>query len=173
MRPHQTPTPFGCYIDSYPSVGARSAYNNNHSLIPRDCKSYRCCVSAAAATGTRWVGHEQSFEIPDIPVRWYTFKRRPVPTPNAPTLDASEEAAGDPSSAKNGDEAQATEGGDAESSDEGGEEEMPEEVLPPPPALKALYAQGVGNKFFLALGGWARGAIFECSWEVRHPLWTH
>lgn len=109
-------------------------------------------------------GLPQSFEIPDLPVRWYTFKKRPAPARGTPALELPEEAEGDPSTV-NGD----TRGGeavDAESDDEDVEDDLPEEVLPPPPALKGLYAPGVEGNFLLAMGGWARGAIFECSLQV-------
>lgn len=105
----------------------------------------------------------QSFEIPDIPVRWYTFKRRPPPSPSALDLELPEEAGGETPT----DTAEEGSGGDREDGDEESSEEIAEEVLPQPPALKAIYARGGGENFLLAMGGWARGAIFECSWEVR------
>lgn len=58
-------------------------------------------------------------------------------------------------------------GGDNDEGDDDAMEDEPEEVLPRPSALKAVYARGGGEHFLLAMGGWARGAIFECSWEVR------
>lgn len=104
----------------------------------------------------------QSFEIPDIPVRWYTFKKRPLQSPSALDLELPEESGGDPSA----DAAEEGGGGDKEDGDEESNEEIKEEILPQPPALKAVYARGGGENFLLAMGGWARGAIFECSWEV-------
>lgn len=103
----------------------------------------------------------QSFEIPDIPVRWYTFKKRPVQSPSALDLELPEEAGGDPP--PDGAEG----GGDNDEGDDEDVEDAPEEVLPRPSALNAVYARGAGEHFLLAMGGWARGAIFECSWEVR------
>lgn len=103
---------------------------------------------------------KQSFEIPDIPVRWYTFKERPVKSPSALDLELPEEAGGDPRP----DDAEG--GGDKDEGDDEAVEDVPEEVLPRPSALKAVYARGGGENFLLAMGGWARGAIFECSWEV-------
>lgn len=103
----------------------------------------------------------QSFEIPDIPVRWYTFKRRPAQPPSAPDLELPEEAGGEPLT----DGAEG--GGDNDEGEDEAVEDEPEKVLPQPSALKAIYARGAGGKFLLAMGGWARGAIFECSWEVR------
>lgn len=103
----------------------------------------------------------QSFEIPDIPVRWYTFKRRPVQSPSALELELPEEAGGETA-------ADALEGSvENEDGDEEGNEDASNQTLPTPPALKAVYARGGGENFLLAMGGWARGAIFECSWEVR------
>lgn len=58
-------------------------------------------------------------------------------------------------------------GGDDDEGDDEAVEDVPEEVLPRPSALKAVYARGGGENFLLAMGGWARGAIFECSWKVR------
>lgn len=86
-----------------------------------------------------------------------------MPSPSALDLELPEEAGGEPPS----DAAEEEDGGDKEDGDEETDEEISEQVLPPPPALKAVYARGSGEKFLLAMGGWARGAIFECSWEVR------
>ena len=116
------------------------------------------CVRASAF-------RPQSFEILDLPVRWYTFKRRPVQAPSAQDLELPEEAGGGESS--EGAAEAAGGGGDNDNGDEEDNEETEEEVLPPPPALRAVYARGGGENFLLAMGGWARGAIFECSWEVR------
>lgn len=110
----------------------------------------------------------QSFEIRDIPIRWYTFKKRPVQSSSALDLELPEEAGGEPS--KNAVEGGGDDeggGGDDEGGDDESVEDVPEEVLPQPSALKAIYARGAGENFLLAMGGWARGAIFECSWEVR------
>ena len=107
----------------------------------------------------------QSFEIPDIPMRWYTFKRRPTHSAGTPAPDLPEEAGAEPSAAD--EDLQAAEEDGAEQNEGGEEEDVPEEVVPPPPALKAVYAPGEGGRFLLALGTWARGAIFECSWQVR------
>lgn len=104
----------------------------------------------------------QSFEILDIPVRWYTFKRRPVPSPSALDPELLEEAGGEPPP----EDAEGGGGGNEEAHEEA-VEDVPEEVLPRPSALKAVYARGAGENFLLAMGGWARGAIFECAWEVR------
>lgn len=112
----------------------------------------------------------QSFEIPHIPVQRYTFKRRPAQTTSTPTLELPEEA-GEESPAPDGDP-NGAEVGDTENGDEDGEEDIQEEALPPPPALKALHAPGTGDHFLLAMGGWARGAIFECSWQVRKLLFS-
>lgn len=117
----------------------------------------------------------KSFEITDIPVRWYTFKRRTSRKPSASTLDLPEEHGGQPSTSEpnSTEDAVATESvggvdiGDAEEDDE---QELTEEVMPPPPALKALYSPWAQDKFLLAMGGWAKGAIFECSWEVMLML---
>lgn len=96
-----------------------------------------------------------------MPMRWYTFKKRPVQSP----VELPEEAGGEPSAQDEDQQAAEAEGSEP---DEGGEDDdVPEEVLPPPPALKAVYVPGDGRRFLLALGTWARGAIFECSWEVR------
>lgn len=107
----------------------------------------------------------QSFEISDIPIRWYTFKRRPVQSAGTPDLELPKDAGGEPSAAD--EELQAAEADEAEENEESGDEDVPEEVVPPPPALKVVYAPGKGERFLLALGTWARGAIFECSWQVR------
>ncbi|CAM9115751.1 unnamed protein product [Ectocarpus fasciculatus] len=110
------------------------------------------------------VDSSQSFEIPDIPVRWYTFKRRPVQSPSALELELPEEAGGEPA-------ADALEGSvENEDGDEEGDEDASNQALPIPPALKAVYARGGGENFLLAMGGWARGAIFECSWEEEFPM---
>lgn len=104
----------------------------------------------------------QSFEIPNIPVRWYTFKKRPVLSPSALDLELPEEVGGEQPPADG-----AEGGGENDEGDDEDVEDVPEEVLPRPSALKAVYARGGGDNFLLAMGGWARGAIFECSWEVR------
>lgn len=84
-------------------------------------------------------------------------------------VELPEEAGGEPS-ATDGD-LQAAEEDGAEENEMGEEEQdVPEEIVPPPPALKAVYAPGEGGRFLLALGTWARGAIFECSWKVTERL---
>lgn len=101
-------------------------------------------------------------------MRWYTFKRIPVQQPPTTlTIEVSEETGVEPPEAVG--DANDAEGSDAEDGGDDEDEELPEENLPPPPALKALYSRGDGKKFLLAMGGWARGALFECSWEVRKP----
>lgn len=122
-----------------------------------------CFIACRVRSNCGIGGTLQSFEIPDIPVRWYTFKRRPLQSPST-DLELSEEAGGD----KAADDAE--DGGDKEGVEEEHDEDVTEEVLPPPPALKAAYARGGGEKFLLAMGGWARGAIFECAWEVRRTV---
>lgn len=82
-------------------------------------------------------------------------------SPSAVDLELPEEAVGEP--APDGAEG----GGEIDEEDDEALEGLPEEVLPRPSALKAVYARGGGQNFLLAMGGWARGAIFECSWEVR------
>ena len=95
-------------------------------------------------------------------MKWYTFKRRLALASSDASLDSPVEGErGD------GDEG-APDGTDPEENEEEEDHEMPEN-LPTPPALKALYTPwGDGKNFLLAMGGWARGAIFECSWEVRN-----
>eukprot|EP00752_Nemacystus_decipiens_P009571 g8551.t1 len=78
------------------------------------------------------VDSSQSFEIPDIPVRWYTFKKRPVQPPSAPDLELPEEAGGE-SQPPDGAEG----GGDSVEGDDEDVEDVPEEILPQPSALKA------------------------------------
>lgn len=124
----------------------------------------------------------KTFEITDIPSRWYTFKCRPAAqNAGASALELPNDAAGDPSqTAEDAPVTMARAGavgvsGDAESGDEGSEEDdngdgqTKEVSFPRPPALRVLYAGDgdEGERFLLAMGGWARGAIFECSWQVR------
>lgn len=91
-------------------------------------------------------------------MEWYTFKRRlgGSTSDQSPNEERTDGDSGVPDRAE------------PEEAEEELEEEK-QEILPPPPALKALYSQqGNGETFFLAMGGWARGAVFECSWKVRH-----
>lgn len=82
-------------------------------------------------------------------------------SPSALELELPEESGGEPA-------ADALEGSvENEDKDEEEDEDASNQTLPTPPALKAVYARGGGENFLLAMGGWARGAIFECSWQVR------
>lgn len=98
-------------------------------------------------------------------MKWYTLQRRPGGSTSDPNPDPPDEE-------QAGGDGGAPDGAEPEEAEEEREKEK-EEILPPPPALKALYSQrGEGETFFLAMGGWARGAIFECSWKVRNTRLT-
>ncbi|CAM9328137.1 unnamed protein product, partial [Hapterophycus canaliculatus] len=153
--------PLGFY--ALPSTPTSVCWSRDSSSVIVTCIGGQVAEIDLSGGHLDGIDSSQSFEIPDIPVRWYTFKRRPLQSPSSLDLELSEEAGGEQTAddAENGGE------------DEGGGEElvedMAEEVLPSPPALQAVYSRGEGGGFLLAMGGWARGAIFECAFEEEFP----
>ncbi|CAM9470484.1 unnamed protein product [Choristocarpus tenellus] len=111
-------------------------------------------------------GHlDSSFEIQNLPIRWYTFKKRP------PLHESGVDVEGDNGGGEREEGEQELGKGEAEEERTDEEEEEEEgEDLPTLDALKGIYVRGKKDCFLLAMGGWARGVIFECSWEEEYPL---
>lgn len=85
----------------------------------------------------------------------------------APPGDADEEqhpAKGDGSHEGDG---SGDDGGEEDSDTGENDEAQVEAQQGPPPALSVVYSRGDRDKFLLTMGGWARGVIFECSWQVQ------
>lgn len=147
--PSESPCPPPPYLDR----------TTNVRNVLRILQSFDACFPRIVFAAAECVsGILKTFEIPDIPVKWYTFKRRlGVSTSDQP-----------PNEERTDGDRGGPDGAEPEEAEEEREEEK-EEILSPPPALEALYSQrGEGETFFLAMGGWARGAVFECSWKVRN-----
>ncbi|CAM9684699.1 unnamed protein product [Scytosiphon promiscuus] len=153
--------PVGFY--TLPSTPTSVCWSRDSSSVIVTCIGGQVAEVDLSGGHLDGVDSSQSFEIPDIPVRWYTFKRRPL----QPTSILDVEMLGGAGGEQAADDEEA--GVDEEGGEEEVVEEMAEELRPPPPALKAAYAQGGGERFLLAMGGWARGAVFECAWEEEFP----